>query len=170
MHLRIPSMAFPTTSPTHSLLFALLALLVIPSPRVLARELRPSDHGLEYQDFPSSPNPNPKPPPGMLSFFGASLSPPSLGNAGGGISGEADSGYFSSDNAGKHDRTRDVLLVASLACGATGITLLMASGLLFLFKYRKDRTGSLSGNTRAPAAAAARPMQPQPPLPPMPRK
>ncbi|KAL3741330.1 hypothetical protein ACJRO7_016893 [Eucalyptus globulus] len=54
---------------------------------------------------------------------------------------------------GRRDHVRGVLLAASIMCGITGASLLFAAGLVFLFKFRKERS-----------AGAAAPPPPPPPL------
>ncbi|KAK3432616.1 hypothetical protein EUGRSUZ_D00126 [Eucalyptus grandis] len=152
---------------------ALLALCVLFSAAVTqseSRELRPADHGLPSQDPPPA---GAKPPPEMASFFGASpssSSPPALPlpnatsssdnewwRGGGGYGGGGGGG-----GSGRRDRVRGALLVASIVGGITGVALLFASGLVFLFKFRKERSAA------AAAAAAAAPPPPhllRPPLP-----
>ncbi|XP_030552384.1 zinc finger protein 219-like isoform X1 [Rhodamnia argentea] len=137
-----------------------------------ARELRPSDHGLQYQDPPPA---GAKPAPEMASFFGASPPSPPSSNSSASSPGMALPNAMNSSNdpwwrgggygggggeggRGRRDRVRGALLVASIVCGITGIALLFASGLVFLFNFRKERS--------QPAAAAAPPPPPLwPPLP-----
>ncbi|KAI3439195.1 uncharacterized protein J3R85_005162 [Psidium guajava] len=137
-----------------------------------ARELRPSDHGLQYQDPPPA---GAKPSPGMASFFGASPPSPSSSNSSPSPPGMALPNAMNSSNdpwwrgggygggsgegeRGRRGHVRGALLVASIVCGITGVALLLASGLFFLFKFRKERSDA--------AAAAASPPPPlRPPLP-----
>lgn len=121
-----------------------------------SHELRPSDHGLEYQtNTPSSSDSGKSPPPEMMSFFGNSSStssdvamPKALNsnsNSSSSSSPDDDTSWW--NNAGRgggggksKDHVRDVLLVGSIACGLTGVVLLVASALLYVFKFRKQRS------------------------------
>ncbi|KAI6706034.1 hypothetical protein NL676_008996 [Syzygium grande] len=116
-----------------------------------ARELRPADHGLEYQ---SSPPSGVDPSPDMTSFFGTSSSalPPPLPSSSSSpyapatdtaMTGPMESSgswrpHHSSGGGGR-DRVRDVLVVASIACGAVGVVLMGASAFLFLFRFKRER-------------------------------
>ncbi|XP_030552386.1 uncharacterized protein LOC115756666 [Rhodamnia argentea] len=156
-------------------IFVLLALCVLFSTGFTqseARELRPSDHGLQCQDPPPA---GAKPSPEMASFFGASPPPspsssdssassspamtiPTAANSsnnpwlrGGGYGGSVEG------RRGRRSHVRGALLVASIVCGITGVALLFASGMLCLFKFRKDRSVA--------AVAAPPPSLLRPPLP-----
>ncbi|KAK7246144.1 hypothetical protein RIF29_41004 [Crotalaria pallida] len=103
-----------------------------------ARDLRPSNHGLIFQNSSLTPA---NPP--MKSFFNSSHTttssdsdmpfpnsassteslPPAWRRAGGG--------------GGRH--WGRVLIVASLVCGVTGVTLLVATGILYLFIRNKRK-------------------------------
>lgn len=121
-----------------------------------SHELRPSDHGLEYQtNTPSSSDSGKSPPPEMMSFFGNSSSTSSDVAMPKALNSNSNSSSSSSspdddtswwNNAGRggggksKDHVRDVLLVGSIACGLTGVVLLVASALLYVFKFRKQRS------------------------------
>ena len=119
-----------------------------------SHELRPSDHGLEYQtNTPSSSDSGKSPPPEMMSFFGNSSStssdvamPKALNSNSNSSSSSPDDDTSWWNNAGRggggksKDHVRDVLLVGSIACGLTGVVLLVASALLYVFKFRKQRS------------------------------
>ncbi|KAL5577392.1 hypothetical protein UlMin_019091 [Ulmus minor] len=112
------------------------------------RELRPSDHGLDYQE---SPPPGEKSPQ-MVTFFGG---------GGGEKEGSSPSSNMPMPRAmnsndttwwkaiggrtgnGK-DRVRQDLVVASLVCGITGVALLVVSGLLYIFKFKRQKSTSTS--------------------------
>ncbi|KAK9227099.1 hypothetical protein WN943_012148 [Citrus x changshan-huyou] len=89
----------------------------------LSRELRPSDHGLEYQSPPPSSE---KSSPQMTSFFEGSSSPPppsppnrfALPTAMN--SSTDDTSWLSGGGGGGRDHVRHVMLVATVACGVTG--------------------------------------------------
>ncbi|KAI6703301.1 hypothetical protein NL676_012437 [Syzygium grande] len=161
-----------------SALLALCVLFPTDVARPEARELRPSDHGLQFQDPPPA---GAKPSPEMASFFGA---PPSTPNSSASSSSPAaplpdatgssdDLGWRGASYGGdggeagrrrrrRRDRVRGALLVASIVCGITGVALLFASGLVFLFKFRKGEEvgrggggGGGSASPSSPAAAAA---------------
>ncbi|XP_030443263.2 formin-like protein 4 [Syzygium oleosum] len=157
-----------------SALLALCVLFPTDVARPEARELRPSDHGLQFQDPPPA---GAKPSPEMASFFGAPPSPPNS-SASSSPAAPLPDATGSSDDLGwrgasyggdggeagrrrrRRDRVRGALLVASIVCGIAGVALLFASGLVFLFKFRKERR-----STAAAAAAAPPPPPLRPPLP-----
>lgn len=136
-----------------------------------SHELRPSDHGLGYQN--SSPageksSSSSSSPPEMKSFFGGSSSPTSTSSNvampkamdSNSTDDPDDTSWWSTvgrhDN-GHKDRVRDVLLVASVACGVTGVALLVASALIYIFKFRRQRS---------PTTTTTPPALPPPPPPP----
>ncbi|KAK4440234.1 hypothetical protein Salat_0358300 [Sesamum alatum] len=108
-----------------------------------ARDLRPSDHGLSYQEhsFPPAQNGDAQE---MRSFFGSTTSSSSssvqLPEA-----KNISETWWSAHAAG--ERARDVggdhvrlgLLVASAVCGLTGVVLLGVSGVVFLFRLQKQK-------------------------------
>ncbi|PON54778.1 Transmembrane protein [Parasponia andersonii] len=124
------------------------------------RELRPADHGLEYQESPPPGNKSPE----MESFFGGAGGNPRPsssndvalpwamnsndtswwtsvgGGRGGGGGGGGDGG----------DHVRHVLVVASVVCGITGVALFVASAFIYLFRYKKQKSSSSSSSTSAP--------------------
>lgn len=110
-----------------------------------ARELRPSDHGLVFQNSPPSPE--------MMSFFIGNNSSPGSSTSSGSALPKAMNSSDSSPSSwwrgtaggGGRDHVREALMVASLVCGITGVILLLvASAMLFLFKYRKRTLNQLS--------------------------
>ncbi|KAM7505773.1 hypothetical protein LguiB_004677 [Lonicera macranthoides] len=105
------------------------------------RELRPSEHGLTNQDTPPATGENTA---DMMSFFGgpaASKVPlpearnmsdmSSWPNSDGGGGRRRDGGR-------EGDHVSEVLLVASVACGATGVVLLIVAAFIFLFRNQKQ--------------------------------
>ncbi|KAF8041699.1 hypothetical protein BT93_A0333 [Corymbia citriodora subsp. variegata] len=127
----------------------LLSTTVGPS---TAREIRPTDHGLEYQ---SSPPSGVDPSPDVTSFFGTSSAdspPPPLSSSSpyapatdSTLTGPMESSASwrqhhrgGGSGGGRRDRVRDVLVVASIACGAAGVVLLGASAFLFLFRFKRE--------------------------------
>ncbi|KAK0578172.1 hypothetical protein LWI29_006246 [Acer saccharum] len=126
-----------------AILIASLALLIaITTVSTAARELRPSYHGLEYQSPPPSSEQTPQE---VKSFFKGSMSPPTQENVAlpKAMNSTDTSLWWSS--GGSHegrDRARRVMLVASLVCGATGVTLLVASAFIYFFRYRKRKSPS----------------------------
>ncbi|XP_010054220.2 uncharacterized protein LOC104442492 [Eucalyptus grandis] len=149
-------------------IYAHLALCVLFSTDVTqseSRELRPSDHGLQFQDPPPAGE---KLPQEMASFFGGSPLSPSSSNPSvlpllNGTNSSDDpwwrgAGYGGGEGGrGRREHVRGVLLVASIVCRITGATLLFGSGLVFLLKFRKQRS----------AGAAAPPPPPRPLQPPL---
>lgn len=116
-----------------------------------SHELRPSDHGLGYQNF--SPAGENKSPPEMQSFFGggsptstsSDVAMPKAMNSN--SNSTDDSSWwgtvgFGRGRDGHKDRVRDVLLIASVACGVTGVALLVVSALLYIFKFRRQRSST----------------------------
>ncbi|XP_047255285.1 uncharacterized protein LOC124888593 [Capsicum annuum] len=105
------------------------------------RELRPSEHGLPYQQ---SLNPTPKSQ--LHSFFsgtGEKTVPEGRNitwwnnNSGGEISRDSN----------RKDHVRQVLLISSLICGATGVVLLLASAIVYVVRHRKQRQTQTSLST-----------------------
>ncbi|KAG6594423.1 hypothetical protein SDJN03_10976, partial [Cucurbita argyrosperma subsp. sororia] len=109
-----------------------------------ALEIRPSEHGLEFQSLPAAGD---KSSPEMRSFFGGTSSPtpevalplPKAMN-----SSEAPGWWTHRDGGDK--RLRNALLVATAACGITGVTLLVGSTLYYIFKVKNQRSLPLSSN------------------------
>ncbi|XP_022847726.1 uncharacterized protein LOC111370282 [Olea europaea var. sylvestris] len=120
------------------------------------RELRPSDHGLSYQD--SSPPMKANGTAEMLYFFGATTSSssaplPKTKN----FSDPAT--WWSNHKVGRSsgEHLKRSLLVASLICGLTGVALLSVAGIIFLLRLRKEnkkKSASSSAPTSAPNALA----------------
>lgn len=120
-------------------LFAGLILAGISS----SKELRPSDHGLTFQTLsPAGPHSSPE----MRSFFNNENSSPTMSSS----SDVALPRAMDSDasppawwrpagDQGGGDRVGKVLTVASLVCGVAGAVLLVASGLIYLFKHRNRK-------------------------------
>lgn len=114
------------------------------------RELRPSDHGLGYQESPPAGE---KSAPEMMSFFGAGRkekesSSPAFPKA---FNSSGTSTWWDEGNGGSKNHARVVLLVASLVCGITGVALLLISALLYIFRYRKSKSlpsSSSNDNTK----------------------
>ncbi|RDX66717.1 hypothetical protein CR513_54484, partial [Mucuna pruriens] len=126
-----------------ALLFALFVSLILVGPSS-ARELRPSDHGLTFQTLsPAAPHSSPE----MRSFFNNANSSPAMSSSSDvALPRAMDSGDASppewwrpaaSGSGGAN--ARKVLTVASLVCGVAGAVLLVASGLIYLFKHRRNR-------------------------------
>ncbi|KAJ7969121.1 Transmembrane protein [Quillaja saponaria] len=116
------------------------------------REIRPSEHGLEYQN---SPPPGNKFPPKMKSFFKGKDSSSTSSNVAlpkamnstsqsswWGNGGDGDGGGGKGNNGGGRDHVKDVLLVGSIVCGITGVIILVASGFLYIFRFRNQKSSS----------------------------
>ncbi|OAY31573.1 uncharacterized protein LOC110600501 [Manihot esculenta] len=117
-----------------------------------ARELRPSYHGLDYQNTPPAGE---KLPPEMKEFFGAQSSPTSKSSnvALPKAMNSNDTTWWrdvtgGNDGSKGRDRLSHVLLVASLACGITGAALLVASAFIYFVKYKRQTTSS-SANSKS---------------------
>ncbi|XP_057971696.1 uncharacterized protein LOC131160258 [Malania oleifera] len=119
----------------------LIAVLAIGQSQ--AREIRPSEHGLTYQNEPSTGHESPE----MASFFGGNFSAspsssvplPVAKN----MSDPAWWGGAAGNRAGEgRDHARNVLVVAGLVCGITGVVLLFVATLLFIFQLRKQKSSA----------------------------
>ncbi|XP_052181851.1 uncharacterized protein LOC127794641 [Diospyros lotus] len=118
-------------------------IVILLAGRSECRELRPADHGLETQSNATAITED---SPEMLSFFGgastwtaaANMPLPEAKN----MSGEA-SWWRQQHRSGGgwKDHWRKGLVVATVACGATGIGFLLVAALLFFFQYQKKRSG-----------------------------
>ncbi|XP_044497302.1 uncharacterized protein LOC123219409 [Mangifera indica] len=136
-----------TVSVIISLHLPLITIMIIKS--TVARELRPSDHGLEYQ---SAPPPAAKTKPEMRLFFKGSSSP-STSNSSNSVAlpramNSNDTSWWNANVAGGgsggRDHVRHVMLVASLVCGVTGLALLIASAFIYIFKHQSRKSSSPS--------------------------
>ncbi|KAL2494307.1 hypothetical protein Fot_38064 [Forsythia ovata] len=114
------------------------------------RELRPSVHGLVYQD--SSPPIKDNSTEEMRSFFGATKSSATLPEA---KNFSDPTTWWSNHAVGRSsgDHVKKSLLVASLICGLTGVVLLAVSGILFLLRLRKQKQQKLSSSSAPPTSA-----------------
>lgn len=135
--------------PSFAAVFSSLAVILLAGISN-ARDLRPSEHGLEYQNPGAMENSSPQ----MQSFFkgnswsssdvalpkamNTSLPPQWWTRSHRNRSGAAADG-------GGGDHIRGALLVASLVCGIIGVSLLIASAFIYFFKFRKQsKSRSLS--------------------------
>ncbi|KAJ4702963.1 Transmembrane protein [Melia azedarach] len=120
----------------------LITILLIRA--TLARELRPSDHGLEYQSPPPSSG---KSSPQMTSFFKGSSSPSTSSNVAlpRALNSTDDSWWTARHSRGR-DHVKHVMLVASLVCGLTGVVLLVVSAFIYFFRFQ-DRNSSPSSSS-----------------------
>ncbi|MED6135059.1 hypothetical protein PIB30_042745 [Stylosanthes scabra] len=114
-----------------------------------SRDLRPSDHGLLYQSSPPTNSTT------MRSFFnGDGSSSASSSSSSSSSSSDSDESSFpeatnftaslpppwwspAPKSSGGGRRLGGALVVASLVCGVTGVALLVATGLVYLFKHRR---------------------------------
>ncbi|KAK2991246.1 hypothetical protein RJ640_018003 [Escallonia rubra] len=124
--------------------FFYLQLLAIPTVRQTeGRELRPSDHGLTYQETPASSTTENSAE--LSSFFGrgATVSNVPLPEA----RNMSDPAWWSNGGGGggggggrtRVDHAKAVLLVASLVCGIAGVVLLAVAAFVFLFRFQKRK-------------------------------
>ncbi|KAG8482009.1 hypothetical protein CXB51_026906 [Gossypium anomalum] len=106
-----------------------------------ARELRPSDHGLEYQSLPPKGLKSPE----MMSFFGStskssstsSSSTPSVVALPKATNSNDTSWWRTvANNQQGNDHVRHVLLLGSLICGVAGVALLAASAFIYVIKIK----------------------------------
>ncbi|CAA0396046.1 hypothetical protein AtNW77_Chr4g0298151 [Arabidopsis thaliana] len=137
-----------------SILPLTITFLVIFTGNSLAGELRPSDHGLQYQ-FSSPPTESHSPPGKMKSFFGdshsSSSTPPShpqlLPKATAADGGDDDSWWRDGAGIRRDHVMRHVFLAASIICGVSGVALLVVFTLIYFFRYRKhNHSNSPTGN------------------------
>ncbi|CAK9321263.1 unnamed protein product [Citrullus colocynthis] len=123
---------------------AIVAFLPLIVAIVAAPEIRPSEHGLEFQSAPPAGD---KSSPEMRSFFGGTSSPtpevalplPKTMNS------SESSGWWTHRDGGDK-RLKNALLVATAACGITGVTLLVGSTLFYIYKVKNQRSLPLSTN------------------------
>lgn len=112
-------------------------IAVLLAGKLEGRDVRPSDHGLIYQPATSGGGKSPQ----MMAFFGASRSPevalPEAKN-----SSDTTSWWAGEQRRKGHDHVKSVLLVASLACGITGVALFLVSAFLYVFQFRKQSSSS----------------------------
>lgn len=117
-----------------------------------SHELRPSDHGLEYQK--SAAGGEERSAPEMRSFFGGSSPTSTSSNVAMpkpmDSNSTDDRSWWSKNSGHSNDHVREALLVASVACGVTGVALLLASALIYVFKFRGQRSAVVP-----PSSAAA---------------
>ncbi|XP_011044926.1 PREDICTED: uncharacterized protein LOC105139973 [Populus euphratica] len=125
-----------------------------------ARELRPSDHGLDHQSLPPI---GAKFPPDMKEFFGASNSAtrnsmsPSTGVAFPKAKNSSDASWWRTvggggGKGGGDDHVRHLLLLASLVCGVTGLGLLVSSAVIcycFIRHKNKHSSSAATDNNRS---------------------
>ncbi|OMP06035.1 hypothetical protein CCACVL1_01741 [Corchorus capsularis] len=112
-----------------------------------ARELRPSDHGLEYQSLPPTGLKSPE----MRSFFGASSSksstPSTVALPKAMNSNETETPWWSGRHGRGSDHVKQVLLLGSLVCGVTGVALLVASAFIYIIRRRSSQYSSAPNDT-----------------------
>ncbi|VVB12165.1 unnamed protein product [Arabis nemorensis] len=139
-------MAFPLNRVRSASLFFTLTFLSIFAVKSLAGELRPSDHGLQYQfTSPPTESQSNSPPGNMKSFFGNSRSspPPSpsdqlLPKATAADGSDGDDSWWRDGAGNRRDHVmRHVFLAASIICGVSGVALLVVFTLVYFFRYRK---------------------------------
>ncbi|OIT22569.1 PREDICTED: uncharacterized protein LOC109217423 [Nicotiana attenuata] len=137
----------------------LLFTISILSSKPHGRELRPSEHGLPYQQSSNIPTAKADDPQLHSFFAGAGgKSPPSSAlpearnltwwnNTG-------NNGDEMSRDSNRKDHVREVLLVSSLVCGAAGVVLLAVSGFVFVVRLRKKRQRETSLSTLGSTSVA----------------
>lgn len=135
-------------------------VLVVTLDRSGGRELRPSYHGLAYQEDSSSPPAQNGDAQEMLSFFGAaetSSSPPVQLPEAKNISDT----WWSAHAEGMsrdvwRDHVRLGLLVGSGVCGLIGVVLLAVSGIVFLVRLQKPKPEAERIPSTSASASVAR--------------
>ncbi|XP_010499587.1 PREDICTED: uncharacterized protein LOC104777080 [Camelina sativa] len=136
----------------------MILFIVIEPMTINARELRPSDHGLEYYYEPTResqsemttffgpPSPNELTPPTTSSS--SSSSPPSTSS----ILPSAVKSPLTTTTTSSKVRDNDddehvmnhVLVVGSLVCGLSGVALMVASALIYFLGYPKTQHASVN--------------------------
>ncbi|CAH2034527.1 unnamed protein product [Thlaspi arvense] len=123
-------------------LISIMILLIIleSTTTIYARELRPSDHGLEDYYDPGESSSE------MTSFFG----PPSSNEltstsspSGSTLPSAVKSPMKSSKGRNDHVMTH-VLVIGSLVCGLSGVALMVASALIYFLGYPKLQNSSIN--------------------------
>ncbi|KAE8685628.1 ferredoxin-NADP reductase family protein [Hibiscus syriacus] len=130
-----------------TLIAAAITIFILLIGESTARELRPSDHGLEYQSLP----PTGLNSPDAMSFFGStsnSSSRPSTVAFPRALNSSNDGSWLGGGNRRRgSDRLRQVLLFGSLGCGVTGLALLTVSALVYFIKIRSTHNTNNNTNT-----------------------
>ncbi|KAM7530401.1 hypothetical protein LguiB_033811 [Lonicera macranthoides] len=105
-----------------------------------SRELRPSQHGINNQDPPSPTGEN---SPETLTFFGGTAPnvpfPEARNMSGPSWRSSDGTGDGGRSRSGGGDRVRTVVLVASVACGISGVVLLAVAASIKLFRFQQKK-------------------------------
>ncbi|KNA18258.1 hypothetical protein SOVF_072560 [Spinacia oleracea] len=111
-------------------IITLLILLVIVVGE--SRELRPSEHGLPFQNLPEKS-------PDMVVFFGDQDSPPEKKPPAivGSMNETASSDTWWRESPGKRKEIKlsKALMIATVVCGCIGVVLLLAAAFLFALNF-----------------------------------
>ncbi|KAK1369080.1 hypothetical protein POM88_035172 [Heracleum sosnowskyi] len=108
---------------------ALLVLFIL-TVQSSGRELRPSDHGLPFQNTSTATD-----SPDATSFFGGTKSKVPLPEA----KNLTDVTWRRSDGVSRESGgVNKVWLVVSLVCGVTGIALLSVAAFVFIFRFQTE--------------------------------
>ncbi|KAJ4981809.1 hypothetical protein NE237_032646 [Protea cynaroides] len=119
-------------------IFAISMLLTVET-----RYLRPSDHGINYQNNSTDVQSSPE----MRTFFGGpstelpeakNSSEPRWKNTG------TPARFQKRDDGGRKDGVRETLLIASLACGVVGLVLMVGAGFIYFFGRRRSSSSYTS--------------------------
>ncbi|XP_039043995.1 uncharacterized protein LOC120183346 [Hibiscus syriacus] len=118
-----------------------------------ARELRPSDHGLEYQSQPPTGLKSQE----MRSFFGSTSKSSSTSSSTPSTvafpkaTNSSDTSWWRSanDNRRGNNHLRHVLLLGSLICGVTGVALLASSAFIYVIKIRSSSPSTNNNNNNS---------------------
>ncbi|CAH8253991.1 unnamed protein product [Arabidopsis lyrata] len=136
-------MAAHKTSEFPPLISMMIVFIVLESTSINARELRPSDHGLEYYYEPGESSE-------MTSFFGppssnelTSSSSPSSSILPSAVKSPMKKMSSSKDQDDDHVMNH-VLVVGSLVCGVSGVALMVASALIYFLGYPKTQNSSVN--------------------------
>lgn len=116
----------------------ILCLPLIVAVKAAAMEIRPSEHGLEFQSPPPAGD---KSSPDMRSFFGGVSSPtPEVALPLPKVMNSSEAPGWWSHRDGGNKRLKNALLVATAACGITGVALLVGSTLFYVYKVKNQRS------------------------------
>ncbi|ESQ33813.1 hypothetical protein EUTSA_v10009012mg [Eutrema salsugineum] len=141
-------MASHRTNEFPPLISIMIVFIVLESTTINARELRPSDHGLEYYYEPGESASE------MTSFFGppssneltstSISSSPSSSTLPSAVKSPMTTSPKGRDDDDDDHVMRHVLVVGSLVCGLSGVALMVASALIYFLGYPKSQNSSVN--------------------------
>ncbi|KAJ4977087.1 hypothetical protein NE237_002193 [Protea cynaroides] len=115
------------------LCFFAMAIILMLS-KAESRYMRPSDHGLMYQN-----NPTGMKSPEMKSFFGEpSTEPEGRNSSKPWWKNTGAPGTFMRREDRRKDRVREVILISSFVCGIVGVALMVAVAFIYFYHRRRS--------------------------------